>query len=263
MTGVLARGATALLGLLVLLGWETRAPLRPLFGAGRERARHAARNLTLAVLNRALTFVLFAGLWAGAAAWAEARHFGVLHALALPPWPHTLGALLLLDAWTYLWHRLNHRVPFLWRFHRMHHSDAQLDVTTASRFHPGEIALSGCLRIPILALGGIRIEELALYEGALLAVIQLHHANVALPARLEGVLRWLIVTPAIHQVHHSRRRTETDSNYASILSAWDRLFGSFRTCDDPRTIRFGQDGLDAPAHQTLAGLIRTPLGPAR
>jgi sterol desaturase/sphingolipid hydroxylase (fatty acid hydroxylase superfamily) len=261
---VLARGAAGLIGLLLLLGWETRAPFRPLFAdAGRARVRHAARNLTLAALNRAVTFVVFGGLWAGAVLWAQERHFGVLNWMGLPPGPRGLGALLVLDAWTYFWHRLNHRVPFLWRFHRMHHSDPQMDVTTASRFHLGEIVLSGCLRTPILALGGISIEELALYEGALLAVIQLHHANVALPPRLDRVLRWLIVTPALHQVHHSRERPETDSNYASILSAWDRLFGSFRVCDDARTIRFGLDELAAPEHQTLAGLLKTPLGPVR
>ena len=168
-----------------------------------------------------------------------------------------------MDGWTYGWHRLNHRVPFLWRFHRAHHSDAQMDVTTASRFHIGEILFSNCLRIPLILLLGIQLWELVLYETALLAVIQFHHANVGVPPRLDQLLRCFIVTPAMHKVHHSRWQPETDSNYSSLLSIWDRLFRSFRLRDDPRTIQFGLDEFARPENQTLAGILKTPLKAGR
>lgn len=258
--GQLVRGGSGLGVLALLLWWETRAPYLPLFArASTTRLRHALRNLALAAGNRAVTAVGFAGAWAAAALWAEEREFGLLRWAGVPPIAHAFGAILLLDAWTYCWHRLNHRVPFLWRFHRTHHADTQMDVTTASRFHLGEILISDGLRIPIIALAGVRLAELALYEALLLAVIQLHHANVGLPPGVDRVLRALIVTPAMHKVHHSRRQPETDSNYSSLLSCWDRLCRSFRLRDDPRTIRFGLDAFDAPEHQTLAGMLTTPL----
>ena len=137
-------------------------------------------------------------------------------------------ALLVLDAFTYFWHRANHRLPFLWRFHRVHHADAKMDVTTASRFHIGEIAMSSVLRMPLLFLTGIRLWELGIFEAAMLLVVQFHHANIGVGARLDRWLRLFIVTPAMHKVHHSRVSVETNSNYSSLLSVWDRVFGTYR-----------------------------------
>lgn len=246
--------------LFLLLWWETLAPFLPLFPTNwRKRLRHGLRNVALALANSALTAVVFAGAWAMVAAWTEQRSFGLLNWMNCPPLWHAAGAVLALDFWTYWWHRMNHRIPFLWRFHRAHHSDAQMDVTTASRFHTGEILFSNCLRIPLIGLLGIHLWELVLYETALLAVIQFHHANIGLPRRLDQALRSLIVTPAMHKVHHSRWQPETDSNYSSLLSVWDRVFRSFRLRDDPRTIQFGLDEFVDPRHETLSGILRTPL----
>jgi sterol desaturase/sphingolipid hydroxylase (fatty acid hydroxylase superfamily) len=127
----------------------------------------------------------------------------------------------------------------LWRFHRVHHSDAVLDVTTAARFHVGEIALSALARLPLLALLGAEFWQVVLYEALLLPVIQFHHSNLAVPERWDRRLRLLIVSPNMHRVHHSRFRAETYSNYASVLSVWDRIAGTFRQRPDPRAIRFG------------------------
>ncbi|MDX1531724.1 MAG: sterol desaturase family protein [Rhodothermales bacterium] len=170
---------------------------------------------------------------------------------------------MVFDVWTYAWHRINHRVPFLWRFHRVHHADAEMDVTTASRFHVGELALSSALRIPLIVLVGVYAWELLLYETLMFAVVQFHHANVGLPARLDRALRAVIVTPAMHKVHHSRLQPETDSNYSSLFSWWDRLFRSFRLRERPEEIRFGLDAFDGEAHRTLGGLLRMPLAPVR
>ena len=246
--------------LFLLLWWESLTPFFPLFQVGlRKRALHGLRNVALALINSGLTALVFVSLWAAAAAWAERNAFGLLNWTNCPPLWHAATAVLALDFWTYWWHRLNHRLPFLWRFHRAHHSDSQMDVTTASRFHIGEILFSNCLRVPLILLLGIHLWEIALYETALLAVIQFHHANIGLPQRVDQLLRCFIVTPAMHKVHHSRWQPETDSNYSSLLSVWDRIFHSFRLRDDPRTIQFGLDDFAKPEDQTFSGILKTPL----
>lgn len=157
---------------------------------------------------------------------------------------------------------MNHRWPVLWRFHRVHHSDPKMDVTTANRFHFGEVFTSSVMRVPVIVLAGLSLGEVVIYEAALFAVVQLHHANVALPAPLDRALRVVIVTPFIHKVHHSRWQQETDSNYASLFSVWDRLFGTLRLRDDPRAIQYGLPDFDRPEQHTLAGLLKTPLAEA-
>ncbi len=159
-------------------------------------------------------------------------------------------ALVLFDFWMYVWHRANHAVPLLWRFHRLHHGDSELDATTGLRFHPGEILLSGIARMLVVPLLGMSVWDLVLYESILLPVVVFHHSNVRLPRFLDYGLLALIVTPAMHRVHHSRWRPETDSNYASILPCWDVLLGTFRLRSDAHTIRPGLETWAEPAWQT-------------
>ncbi len=255
------QAGAALVGLVVLLLLEGAHPFFEFFRERRERGRHVVRNLVLGAVNSVLVAVVFAGLWVAAAAWAEARGVGLLRLGALPGWLHAVLAVLLLDAWTYTWHRLNHRVPFLWRFHRVHHSDAQMDVTTASRFHTGEIVLSSLLRLPLIVTLGVTAWELVLYETLMFAVVQFHHANIALPSRVEAVVSKVIVTPAMHKVHHSRWQPETDSNYSAFLSVWDRLFRSFRRREALHEVELGLVEFDDAVHQSVAGMLRTPLAP--
>ena len=258
------QGITSLTLLVILLAWESLVPFFVYFtGNTSERLRHGLKNVTLGVFNALLTGFVFAGLWWAAAEWARANGFGLLHWLSLPGWARLAVAFLLFDAWMYWWHRLNHRVPFLWRFHRTHHSDPKMDVTTANRFHIGEIVLSSVLRVPVIALLGLQLWELALYEMAMFTVVQLHHANIALPAWLDRSLRIVIVTPFMHKVHHSRWQRETDSNYSSLFSFWDRLFRTFRFRDDPYTIQFGLQEFDGAENHTLTGLLSTPRKPSR
>jgi sterol desaturase/sphingolipid hydroxylase (fatty acid hydroxylase superfamily) len=258
------RSIVSLTLLVMLLAWESLVPFFVYFtGSPSERVRHGLKNVALGVLNALFTGLVFAALWWATAAWARAKGFGVLHWLSLPGWARPALAFLLFDAWMYWWHRLNHRIPFLWRFHRTHHSDAKMDVTTANRFHIGEIALSSVLRVPVIALLGLQLWELALYEMAMFTVVQLHHANIALPTWLDRALRVVIVTPFMHKVHHSRWQPETDSNYSSLFSFWDRLFRTFRFRDDPHTIQFGLQEFDGAENHTLTGLLATPLKPSR
>ncbi len=248
--------AGALVGLLL---WESLHPFFRLFTGAPERARHLLRNMALAAFNAAAVALGFVTLWAWAAWYSQAQEVGVLHRLPLDDGLHAALAVLLLDGWTYCWHRLNHRLPLLWRFHRVHHADAQMDVTTAGRFHFGEIALSSLLRVPLVLVLGVRLPDLALYEATMFAVVQFHHANIGLPDAVDRLLRLIIVTPAMHKVHHSRLQPETDSNYTSLFSFWDRLFGTFRLRDDPRAIRFGLDGMYRPCDQSLAGMVKMPF----
>lgn len=235
--------------------WES---VSPYFQNRHDRVHHGAANLTVAVINGAVLYGTLGFLTVGVSQTVVRHQFGLLLSAELP-WPaQAIIAFLTLDAWTYLWHVLNHRVRFLWRFHRMHHSDSKMDVTTASRFHMGELALSALLRIPLIAALGLRPQDLLFYDVALTLVTQLHHANIGL-GWWDRWLSILIVTPGMHRIHHSRMRSETNSNYASILPVWDRCAGTFRTSDQPHRIRLGLEEFDDPQWQSVLGMLKTPF----
>lgn len=250
---------TLSIGLLVFfLVWETIAPMYDWFkGRGSERLEHGFRNVILGLLNTVVVAVLFVQAWLWAANWAQDHRFGLLNWLNPSAWVHLPIALLVLDGWMYAWHRLNHGIHFLWRFHRVHHAERYLDVTSATRFHLGEIALSALIRVPLILLFGIRFSDLVTYESVLFAVVQFHHANIRLPDAVENILSKIIVTPNIHRVHHSKWRPETDSNFSSMLSFWDRLFGT-RKQTDVAKIQLGLDEF-GPEDDNLAGIMETPL----
>ena len=225
----------------------------------RQRVRHDARNLCIGICNALLLGFLFGGSLIMVDRWAEDSRLGLLRLLQLKHVIELPLAIVLFDLWMYLWHRANHRIPFLWRFHRMHHSDPDMDASTALRFHPGEVILSSAIRMVVLPLLGMTLMQLAIYEAILLPVILFHHSNVRLPRWFEYGLLGLVVTPAMHRVHHSRWKPETDSNYGSIFPWWDWLMGTFRLCSDARDIRLGLDDFDEVRWQQFHGLLETPL----
>jgi len=235
--------------------WET---WRPFFGRRDGRLHHAGRNLAIAILNTVAIGLLFGTATVAVAGWTDANHLGLLNAVGLAWGVKFAVALVLLDGWMYLWHRLNHAVPLLWRFHRMHHSDPAMDVTTATRFHPGEHVASALLRLGLILLAGFEVWHLLVYDALVVAATQFHHADISL-GRWDAWLRLVIVTPDMHKVHHSDEREETDSNYAVVLSVWDRLFGSFRKRDDPGAIVFGLKEYGDPSWQTVGGMLATPF----
>ncbi|MEO8167536.1 MAG: sterol desaturase family protein, partial [bacterium] len=187
------------------------------------------------------------------------NHFGLLHMLGLQGLAEDVTAFVLVDIWMYWWHRINHAVPFLWRFHRMHHSDPAMDVTTATRFHVGEIILSSVIKLALIPLLGIPIGVLILFDFVQLPIISFHHANIHVHPAFDNILAFFIVTPFMHKVHHSRIKSETDSNFSSLLSIWDRVFGSFVHKDNCAEIKFGLDGFDDDEMQSVKGLLITPL----
>ncbi len=179
------------------------------------------RNMLLWAANAVMSPLLVLPLSALAAA----------HSLDWRPlWWRGAGGLavelLLLDMLIYWWHRASHVVPFLWRFHSVHHRDRFLDATTALRFHPGEVLLSAAARALVIIVLAMPLASVLVFEGLVLLATIFHHSNLKLPPRLERCLSWLVVTPSIHWVHHHRLRRDTDANYSTVLSLWDRLFTS-------------------------------------
>lgn len=237
--------------------WTAEA-LVPMFARRSRRLAHGAANLGLALINATVAYLAaFAILYATET--SRTHGWGLLHLFDMPLWLNWVLALLMLDCWQYGWHRINHRVPLLWRFHAVHHSDAEMDATSGVRFHTVEIILSMIARLVVLPLIGLTVSQLLLYETLSLPIILFHHSNIRLPNWADRLLRWLIVTPWMHWVHHSRYRPETDSNYSSFLSVWDRLFGTFRLRDKPEEIDLGLDGWHDHEWRSLSGMLTKPF----
>ncbi len=169
--------------------------------------------------------------------------FAATHSLGLRPSWWNMGLdLLLLDLWIYTWHRLNHTVPFLWRFHEVHHLDENLDASTALRFHFGEVALSSLVRAAVVWFIGVPIATVAIFETLVVVAALFHHSNIRLPSRVEVALSKLVVTPSLHWVHHHAKREDTDSNYSTILSMWDVVFKSRSSNARNLTMKMGVEG---------------------
>ncbi len=223
------------------------------------RIRHGLPHVLTALLNGLLTKFLLAGLTAGVITWAMTSLPASLRLLRPASSVELFFVFLLFDIWMYFWHRANHRIMFLWRFHRAHHADIDMDTTTALRFHPGELILSTVIRLPVVVLLGMTFGQLVLFETMLNLSTLFHHSNLALPEKWDRALRWVIVTPNMHRVHHSVERRETDSNFTSLLSVWDRLFGTFRMRGDTRTITLGLPEFREGKYQRLWGFLITPF----
>ena len=215
--------------LLAMMGWEWRWPRRTL---SLSRARRWPANLAIILIDSGVLRWLFPVLAVGMAELAENRSWGLFHGLNAPFWLAFIATLLLLDLTIYAQHVAFHKIPLLWRLHRMHHTDLDFDVTTALRFHPLEIALSMLLKLAVVVLLGASPVAVMLFEVILNATALFNHGNVRLSRKLDRALRWVLVTPDMHRVHHSIHREETDSNFGFNLPWWDRLFGTYR--DQPR-----------------------------
>lgn len=224
-------------------------------------ARRQLVNLALMAIDTAVLRVAFPVLAIGFATVVEARGIGLLPLAGLPAWAALVVAFVLLDVAIYWQHRLFHRVPLLWRLHRVHHADTGFDTTLAVRFHPLEIALSMAIKFAVIAALGAPPLAVLAFEIALSAGALFSHADLRLPARLDRVLRWLVVTPDMHRVHHSVHVDETDRNFAFNLSLWDRLFGSYR--DAPRdghaAMAIGLAEFRTPAEQGLVAMLANPF----
>lgn len=246
-------GAIAVVMALVA-GVETLIPLRARDAWSR---RHLAPNLLLTVItfatNAAFNVALVALL-----RWQETSGLGLLNVVAPSPLVATAAVVLTLDFAFYVAHVAMHASPALWRYHRVHHSDPVVDVTTTIRQHPGE----GVIRYLFMAAGASAIGAgpgaFAVYRAWSALNGLLEHANVRVPARLDALLAWVVTTPNMHKVHHSRRREETNSNYGNIFSLFDRCFRTFTPTVRGTSVPYGLDGFDDRRMQTIVGLLALP-----
>jgi sterol desaturase/sphingolipid hydroxylase (fatty acid hydroxylase superfamily) len=244
-------GAAA--GLMLL---ERKHPLRRPTQAHNTRD---IRNLVIAAAAGATVRLLENTTVAPLAAYAERRRWGLLNRLRLPRWLRVPLVFALMDYTLYLWHVLNHKVPFLWRFHLPHHADLDLSATTALRFHFGELALSVPWRaLQVLAIG-TNARELKLWQQATILSILFHHSNLRLPGPLERAVATLVMTPRLHGIHHSTREEERNSNWSSGSTLWDRLHGTLKTDVPQRAITIGVPAYRDPAELTLGNALALPF----
>lgn len=215
----------AFLGVLGAMAlWEVAAPRR------RRQVPRVIRwsnNVALVALDTAIVRLAFPVLAVGLASLAQERGWGILNNIDVPAWLAVVVSIVLLDLVIYLQHVMFHAVPALWRLHRMHHADLDFDATTALRFHPLEILISMGVKLAAVAVLGPPALAVLLFEVILNATALFNHANIGLPAPLDRALRWVIVTPDMHRVHHSVDPRETNANYGFNLPWWDRLLGTY------------------------------------
>ena len=254
-----------------MAAWEILAPRRHLTAGRKPRW---PGNLGIVVIDALLVRLVIPTTAAGAALIAAQHGWGLFHALAFPPWLAGVAGFLLLDLIIYGQHVMFHHVPILWRLHRMHHADLDIDVTTGARFHPIEILLSMLIKIAAVLVLGIPALAVVIFEVVLNATSMFNHSNVVMPERLERVLRAIVVTPDMHRVHHSIVRRETDSNFGFNLPWWDRLFGTYRPAPEaghvgmtigipmfraPRELRLDRLLTQPFRNDQAAGEVRVPM----
>ena len=217
------------------------------------------RNLTIGLLAAATTAASEMPLVAPVQRLAARRQIGLLRVLPLPRALRIVLGFLLLDYTLYIWHWLNHRTPALWRFHAVHHIDLDLDSSTGIRFHFGELALAAGFRAAQVLLLGVDDETLRVWQQCLLLSVIFHHSNVDLPIDVERRLQAVIVTPRMHGIHHSTRAEETNTNFSSLLSCWDRMHRSLRLDVPQSAITIGIAGFLEPADVTLERSLTLPF----
>jgi sterol desaturase/sphingolipid hydroxylase (fatty acid hydroxylase superfamily) len=227
--------------LLAMALWEVAAPKRR-----REipRVIRWTNNLALVVVDTLILRLTFPILAVGLAVTVEERGWGLFNALELPFLVAIIASMLILDLAIYLQHVMFHAVPGLWRLHRMHHADLDFDATTGLRFHPVEILISMGIKLAIVAALGPPAIAVLLFEVILNATALFNHANIDLPRSVDRVLRWIVVTPDMHRVHHSIDPRETNSNYGFNLPWWDRLLGTY-VCQPAK----GHEGMEIGIEQ--------------
>jgi len=248
--------------LAAMAGWELLAPRRK---RTLPRLLRWSGNLGIVVLDTVLVRLAFPLVAVGFALLAEERGWGLFNVLEVPAWAAILASVLVLDLAIYLQHVLFHAVPAFWRLHRMHHADLEFDVTTGLRFHPGEILLSMAIKLAVIAVLGPPAVAVLLFEVLLNATSMFNHSNVRLPLGLDRVLRWWVVTPDMHRVHHSIHPDETNSNFGFNLPWWDRLLGTYRAQprDGHEGMTIGIEQFRTPGDLRLDRMLVQPFrGPA-
>jgi sterol desaturase/sphingolipid hydroxylase (fatty acid hydroxylase superfamily) len=238
--------------------WEAFAPRR---SPALKRLARWPHNLGLLLVDIVVLRLVAPGVAIAVALAGEAHGWGLLNALALPAWSAVLLAVVLLDLVIYFQHVMFHAVPTLWRLHRVHHADLDFDVTTGVRFHPVEILISTAIKCAAVAAIGAPVLAVVIFEVMLNATSMFNHANASVPQLFERWLRWLVVTPDMHRVHHSLRYEESSSNFSFNLPWWDRIFGTYKSQPHAghEAMTIGVDAFRTPNDLRLDRLLVQPF----
>lgn len=254
---------TARLGVFAatLIAFAVLEALFPRIGSDYPRSKRWPANLGIVVIDTLLARLLLPGITVAACLWAASRGVGLFNIVDVPPVVAFAAVLVIFDLAIYAQHIVFHKVPVLWRLHRVHHTDPAFDVTTALRFHPIEILLSLLIKAALAIALGAPPAAVIVFEIVLSSAAIFNHSNLTLPGWLDAALRLVIVTPDMHRVHHSVMQPETDSNFGFNLSIWDRLFGTYR--DQPLMghdgMTIGQDGFGDDRVLGLNALLIQPF----
>lgn len=243
----------------IVLFWIAEGIL-PLFSFAYRKYRHASLNLFFTLTTAIIGFGL-AGVLLMASDFVAQNEIGLLHIIELPLWAQIVAGVLLLDLiGAYFIHWLEHKVKWMWKFHLVHHSDTTVDVTTGLRHHPGETVFRIGFTILAVIIVGAPIGVIMLYQSLSVLFAHLTHANVNLPKKLDHALSYIFVTPHMHKVHHHYTQPLTDTNYGNIFSFWDRIFRTYASVKDTRTLKFGIDThMDPAEHSQLGNLLKIPF----
>jgi len=252
-------GAIRLVAFLLVFGTMTALELVVAARTLRvPKGRRWPRNLGLTLINTVILRVVFPAGATAAALWASARHFGLFQHLALPHPVRIVIAIITLDLVIYVQHVAFHAVPPLFRFHRVHHADVDFDVTLGARFHPVEMVLSMLVKLAAVAVLGAPAASVVMFEVILSITSLFSHANVRVRRGIDRVLRWILVTPAMHVIHHSAAAAETDSNFGFNLPWWDYLFGTYRA-EPKEPLQVGLPVYQEGEEQSVGWMLALPF----
>jgi sterol desaturase/sphingolipid hydroxylase (fatty acid hydroxylase superfamily) len=238
-------------------GWILESA-RPLVRFGYDKWSHARVNFVLLATTLAIN-TAFTAASVGVFEWIVTNRIGILHLVALPVWLELVIALLLLDfVAQYVVHVLLHKLPWMWRFHRVHHSDERVDVTTGTRHHPGDYVFRELFALLTIVVVGVPLAFYLVYRMATVLFTYVTHANVAVPASVDRPLSWIFVTPLLHKFHHHHELPWTDRNYGNMFSFWDRVFGTL-VYEDVASIRYGLNDLPEGRDEDLRFQLTLPF----
>ena len=244
--------------LLFFLVLEILVPYRP---SSVSKVKRWINNIALTVFNSLILQLVFAGAVVRIAMYVSTHQLGVLNTVELPPWVELLVTVAFMDFMLYVWHLLNHEVPLLWRFHRIHHSDLNMDVSTATRFHIGELAISAVIKISLIFFLGASPLGVLIFESALVLCAQFHHSSLKVPRWFETIFWILFVPPSMHRIHHSVVIKERNTNYGTIFSTWDRWLGTLLTGVDQKRLLIGVGAYQKPEELNFYHLLAMPFTP--
>ncbi len=256
---LLFRAASFLTGFAALLLIEGAIPYAR---SEQKKSFRVLFHLSISMANSIILYLILTRPILSALALTESRNMGLARSLGLSGWGEIAATVMIFDFWVYWMHRVNHRVPFLWRFHKAHHSDMEIDVTTSARFHPGELIISNGVKCLVILAWGPSLAGLVAFDILLTAFSQFHHSNLDIPRPLLDPLERIIVTPRMHRCHHALHKNCFNTNFATILSVWDRIGRSYHLAGDRREMeRIGLSNPRGPVTMQLVPFLLTPVKP--